>query len=107
MKKSLLIPLRYGTKRLRVATQIADPFMERPTAQRYDKGYRPAAFAVLAREVEEKDLITARTDRRFSGMKTLFPFPSLHIIHIIEQFVGKCKGFLKIFAQKAGREALL
>ena len=66
MKKSLLIPLRYGTKRLRVATQIADPFMERPTAQRYDKGYRPAAFAVLAREVEEKDFITARTDRRFS-----------------------------------------
>lgn len=81
--------------------------IERPTAQRYDKGYRPAAFAVLAREVEEKDLITARTDRRFSEMKMLFPFPSLHIIHIIEQFMENCKRFLKIFAQKASRETLL
>lgn len=74
--------------------------MKRPTSQRYDKGYRPAAFAVPAREVEEKELITARTDRRFSDNEDAFSVSVIAYIIIIEHFLKKSKGFLKIFTRK-------
>ena len=52
------------TKRLRVATQLAVPWGT--TAQRYDKGYRPADFSACSGSGQTQIAPTACTDRRLS-----------------------------------------